>query len=128
MKIRVKPKNQLGRMRRRGFRGYPIATLAAYGPDDEFASKIAVGIVATEGGETISLRRWYSDILDARRDPDIAAEIMEFIKHHGAKSVVQTDRILGCPHEEIKDYPEGETCPHCPFWATVDRFTGEPIQ
>src|SRR5262249_17918794 len=25
------------------------------------------------------------------------------------------------------DYPMGRTCPQCPFWAGIDRFTLEPI-
>jgi len=37
------------------------------------------------------------------------------------------DRIIGCPHEEGIDYPLGRTCPRCPFWAGIDRFTHEPI-
>jgi hypothetical protein len=39
-----------------------------------------------------------------------------------------TDRIIGCPHEEGKDYPAGDVCPQCPFWANRDRFTHELIQ
>jgi hypothetical protein len=35
--------------------------------------------------------------------------------------------MLGCPHEEGVDYPMGRTCPRCPFWAGIDRFTHEPI-
>ncbi len=45
----------------------------------------------------------------------------------GAKSVVMTDRIIGCPHEEGIDY-EGPTCPDCPFWAGRDRWTGKRLQ
>jgi hypothetical protein len=29
--------------------------------------------------------------------------------------------MLGCPHEEGIDYPEGEACPACPFWAGRER-------
>jgi len=45
----------------------------------------------------------------------------------GAKSVVMTDRIIGCPHEEGIDY-EGSTCPDCPFWVGRDRWTGKRLQ
>jgi hypothetical protein len=31
------------------------------------------------------------------------------------------------PHEERIDYPEGEACPQCPFWAGRDRFAGTPL-
>jgi len=53
---------------------------------------------------------------------------VHFIGQHGAKSVVMPERILGCPHEEGKDYSEGEKCPKCSFWAIRDRFTGEVVQ
>jgi hypothetical protein len=53
--------------------------------------------------------------------------VLAFIADTGAKSVVMTDRIIGCPHEEGIDY-EGSTCPHCPFWAGRDRWNGERLQ
>jgi hypothetical protein len=42
-----------------------------------------------------------------------------------AKSVAIADRIIGYPHEEGLDYPEGEWCPQCPFWKGRDRWSGE---
>ncbi|MGH9387747.1 MAG: DUF1186 domain-containing protein [Vicinamibacterales bacterium] len=38
-----------------------------------------------------------------------------------------SERIIGCPHEEGIDYPMGRSCPRCPFWADIDRFTHEPV-
>lgn len=37
------------------------------------------------------------------------------------------DKIIGCPHEEGKDYPMGKKCPQCPFWVNRDRWTVEII-
>lgn len=111
----------------KGFRGYPIATVAYYGPDDQFASKVAVGILLQEGEDAAFLERWFSQGTDVRADPAINREIVEFIGHHRARSVVVTDGIIGCPHEEGIDYPKGESCPECPFWANRDRWTGELI-
>lgn len=113
---------------RRGFNGYPVATVAVYGLDDKLATKASVAIIAGEDQEPIALERWFSEKGDVRRDYVIQQQILEFIRSHGAKSVVMTDRIIGCPHEEGKDYPEGEKCPRCPFWANRDRWTGEIIQ
>jgi hypothetical protein len=113
---------------RRGFQGFPAATIAFYGPDDQRASKVAVGIVVEEGAEPSVLERWFSEEGDVRTDAVIAGKILEFVRGHGAKSVVMTDRIIGCPHEEGIDYPDGEVCPQCPFWAQRDRWTGEVIQ
>ena len=92
---------------RRGFRGYPLATMAFYGPDDHTATKVAVGIIPGEGAEANPLQRWFSEHEDARADPGIAHQIGEFIAAHAVKSVVLVDRIIGCPHEERIDYPEG---------------------
>jgi hypothetical protein len=112
----------------RGFRGYPVATVALYGPDDKRASKVAVGIVEEEDGKVTALERWFSDEDDVRKDAAILQAILDFIKDHGVRSVVMADRIIGCPHEEGVDYPEGQKCPQCPFWATRDRWSGEVIQ
>lgn len=112
---------------RRGFHGYPVATIAFYGPDDTRASKIAVGIVVREGGQADELQRWYSDDKDVRDDPEIAQAIHDFINRHHVKSIAMTERIIGCPHEEGIDYPEGKTCPKCPYWANRDRWTGKLV-
>jgi hypothetical protein len=127
MKKRVKSKNPLKKISGRGFRGFPVATVAFYGPDNLRASKVAVGIVLSDDADPVALERWFSEKSDVRSDPGIGAEILELIRLYKTKSVILTDRIVGCPHEEGKDYPEGETCPHCPFWAGRDRFTHDPI-
>lgn len=111
-----------------GFRGYPIATLACYGPNDKFASKVAVGIILEEEGEVAFMQRWFSQAEDVRTDPAIGQQIVDFISRHRVRSVVMTDRIIGCPHEEGIDYPLGESCPQCPYWAHRDRWTGELME
>jgi hypothetical protein len=128
MRIKRRNNSPLHKKSRRGFRGYPIATVAFYGPDDRRASKVAVSILRSEDASPDPIERWFSDEADIRRDPAIGAKILAFIQEHEAKSVVMPDRIIGCPHEEGIDYPEGEVCPQCPFWAHRDRWTGELIQ
>jgi len=120
-------RKRLGKRAKKGFRGYPVATVALYGPDDITATKLTVGIVPAENAEVTDLRRWFSEGSDIRNDADVAEEVLAFIADTGAKSVVMTDRIIGCPHEEGIDY-EGATCPHCSFWAGRDRWTGERLQ
>lgn len=127
IKTKIKDINSLGKMAKKGFRGYPIATVIAYGPDDKLATKAAVGIIHGEGEEPVSMKKWYTETTDIRKDRGISLEILEFIKEQGVKSVVISDGIMGCPHEEGKDYPAGTVCPKCPFWAIRDRYTGEVI-
>lgn len=107
--------------------GFPIATIAYYGPDDETATKVAVGIVGSKD-EIIEMKRWLVRSLDVRIDRAINTEILLFIKAHRVKRAVVAGRIIGCPHEEGTDYPEGATCPQCPFWTIKDRWTGELLK
>ena len=127
MKIKNRSKSQLSKRAKRGFRGYPVATIAFYGPTEERASKVAVGIVAREGAEPDLLQTWRSDERDLRHDHEIGLEISAFLREHQTVSVVMVDRIIGCPHEEVIDYPEGESCPQCPYWRGRDRWSGEMI-
>lgn len=112
-----------------GFRGFPIATVAFYGPDDKLATKVAVSVFLRENCDPDCLERWFSKgDIDVRRDLDIGEQILAFLKLHAPRSTVMTEGIIGCPHEEGVDYPEGSSCPQCPYWAGRDRFTHERIQ
>jgi hypothetical protein len=112
------------RKARKGFRGYPVATIAYYGPDADHASKVAVGLILAEGEEAAEMGRWWSsDGADARS----TEAILGFVRTRAARTVVVTDRILGCPHEEVVDHPAGGVCPECPYWATPDRWSGEIV-
>ena len=126
MKIKRQP-SRLQKKAKRGFRGYPLATVAFYGPDASRASKVAVGIVVEDDGPAVAMERWTSATGDVRRDARIGEEIIEFIRLHEAMTVLMTDRIIGCPHEEAIDYPEGEVCPMCPYWADRDRWSGDQL-
>jgi len=105
-------------------RGWPVATIAFYGPDLSRATKVAVGIVPAEGEAVDAMRDWKIEQGDIRADPGVASEILDFIAQHGAPLVAMTDRIIGCPHQEGIDC-EGEWCPACEFWHGRDRFTGK---
>lgn len=104
-----------------------MGTVAFYGPDNLRASKVAVGVLAREDGEVTDLKRWFSEDGDVRHDEEISDAIAAFLKQAGVKTVAMSDRIMGCPHEEGIDYPRGEACPQCPFWANRDRFTHEEL-
>jgi hypothetical protein len=107
---------------------HPIATIAAYGPHSGLATKLVVSIIERRGQRDPSaMHKWTTQGEDVRHDPAIAAEVTGFLQRHGAKQSVTTDRVIGCPHEEGIDYPMGRTCPRCPFWADIDRFTHEPL-
>jgi hypothetical protein len=115
---------RLSKKARRGFRGWPMATIAFYGPDLARASKITASIVQAQGAEPEVMQSWHSDAADLRYDGEIAAEILSFIEDHGAKSVAMIERIIGCPHEQGIDYHD-EWCPVCSFWKGRDRFMGK---
>lgn len=128
MKRNRRPLSPLQRKAKKGFRGFPVGTVAFYGPTADVATKVAAAVVLEEGGEPTALRRWFSEDTDVRNDPEIAKEITAHFRRHGVRSVVMTDGLIGCPHEQGIDYPKGEACPQCPYWAGRDRFTGELIE
>ena len=129
MKRDWKPRSAwLGRRVKQGFRGYPAATIAFYGPTAELATKVVVGIFKKEHGDANLLQKWFSESSDIRSNDGIGEQLVALIKSHGVKSVIVTDGIIGCPHEEGIDYPEGRSCPECPYWAGRDRWTKEKIQ
>jgi hypothetical protein len=118
---------RLRKKARKGLRGWPVATIAFYGPNLSQATKVAVGIVPSENAEVRALRDWTVDSGDIRADPGIAREILEFIDEQGVLSVAISDAIIGCPHQEGIDY-QGEWCPVCEFWYGRDRFTRQTVQ
>jgi len=101
-----------------------VATIAFYGPTDKKATKVVACIIVREGAEPGSMRKWYSEN-DVRTDENMLEEILEFVTKADALSVAMIDRIIGCPHEEGIDYPEGQDCPQCSFWKDRDRWTGD---
>jgi hypothetical protein len=117
---------RLSKKGRRGMRGWPVATVAFYGPNLSQATKVAVGIVPAENAGVSGMRDWRSETGDVRESPAIMEQVLEFIAEHGVLSVAMTDGIIGCPHQEGVDY-EGEWCPVCDFWRGRDRFTGKMI-
>lgn len=119
---------RLRKKAKKGARGWPAATIAFYGPNLTRATKVAVGIVPSENADVGEMRDWKVDRGDIRNDAEVAREILEFIAEHGVLSVVMTDGIIGCPHQQEIDYHE-EWCPDpdCQFWRGRDRFTGEML-
>lgn len=105
---------------RRGHRGDPVGTVALYGPDDQRAVKLVVGFSPNPTVGIAETRKWWSDG-DVREDVRVLEEVLAFISEKRVKSLVMTDGVYGCPHEEGVDYPEGGACEVCPFWKGRDR-------
>jgi hypothetical protein len=68
--------------------------------------------------------RFFSETGDVRHDPGIERAILDLFLDRGVRTVVATNSLIGCPHEKGIDYPDGEVCPQCPFWANRDRWAG----
>jgi hypothetical protein len=119
----MRPITILRRKAKLGNQGFPLATLAFYGPDDKKATKAVLGVFLRDGDEP-SLYRFFSQDKDVRYKIDIQQNILARLQEHQVRSLSLLEMIFGCPHEEGKDYPEGEACPQCPFWNGRDRFAG----
>ena len=119
--------SSIAQQAKQGFHGCLVATIAFYGPTAALATKVVASIVRDEGHDPDPLERWFCEDNDVRNDPAIADKIIVFLKEQGVKSVIATDGLIDCPHEEGIDYPEGKSFPQCPYWAGRDRFTPERI-
>ena len=108
----------------KGSKGYPVATIAFYGPDNTRASKVVCSILEYEDAEPETMRKWFSKG-DTRKSEKILGELISFIDEHEVNTVAMLDKVFWCPHEEGIDYPEGESCPECPYWKNRDRYTHE---
>ena len=124
--VQRKNKKLITKRARKGIRGYPLATVAFYGPTNAVATKLVCGILETEGAEAEPMKKWFSDS-DIRKSEKVLGEVLAFIEENGVKSVGMVERIIGCPHEEGIDYTEGESCPKCSYWKGRDRFTHEML-
>jgi hypothetical protein len=118
----MKPITWLRKLHKRGDRGYPVATLAFYGPDDKKAFKAVLGIILVKDAEP-QLHKWFreSATVDLRYDIKLQNAWIEIIRREGVRSLAMLEEINGCPHEEGQDYPLGEVCPACPIWAHRQR-------
>ena len=111
---------------RKGDKGYPIATIAFYGPNNNVATKVVCSIISYDGAEPDPMKKWFSSTA-LRKSEKVLSEVLGFIDENGAKSVSMVEEIIGCPHEEGIDYPDGEHCPKCIYWKGRDRFSGEML-
>jgi hypothetical protein len=65
-------RKRLSKRAKRGFRGWPLATVALDGPDVTIATKLTLGILPGEDAEATDLRRWLSkDQSDIRTAAEI---------------------------------------------------------
>jgi hypothetical protein len=109
MKVGPQAGKWMAKKAKAGFRGYPIGTVAFYGPDNRRASKVVVGVVDRRDADAADLRKWFAE--DVRSAPSINEEMVAFLREHGVQTVSMVDGIIGCPNEEGIDYPDGGTCP-----------------
>ena len=83
---------RLHKKAKRGFKGYPVGTIAFYGPDNRFASKVAVAVILGENEDPAALERWHFETEDVRMSAAIGEQVLAFLEQHGVTSVVMTDR------------------------------------
>jgi len=117
----AKPISILRKKARAGDKGHPLATLAFYGPDNKRASKAVLGIFLQEGDDEI-IHRYFEDEKDVRFSVKTQEDILARMREHGVRTLVMREAIFGCPHEEGKDYPEGQSCLQCSYWKDRDRY------
>jgi hypothetical protein len=93
---------------------YPVGTIARYGPNNFQTTKVVASVILRPGSGPI-MKKWFgARVAD---DPKVRRQINSFFDQKNVQSVVGPRNNLGCPHEEGIDFPLGEDCPQCPYWA-----------
>src|SRR3954454_12514572 len=98
--FREQARKRLTKKAKKGFRGFPVATVALYGPDNRQATKLTVAVILGADQEPVALHRWFATQGDIRQDLSVVQEVLAFMDQSGVRSVAMVDRIIGCPHEE----------------------------
>lgn len=93
---------------------FPIGTIAYYGPDDQTITKVVAGVLPDENTNPV-LQKWVGE--GVALNSETVAAIGKFFLEHQTQNIVMTEGVIGCPHEEGIDYPDGKSCTECPFWA-----------
>ena len=93
---------------------FPIGVLAYFGPDDQRVTKTVAVIIPGKERQPIH-KSWFTE--DLENDSKLAIKIGQYFLENGVNEVVMTDGVVGCPHDEGIDYPAGQLCPYCPYWA-----------
>ncbi len=121
-----KNKKLITKKARKGIKGYPVATVAFYGPTNVIATKLVCGIIKYKDADAEPMKKWFSE-REGRKSEKILGEVLTFIEENDVKSVGMVEEIMGCPHEEGIDYQDGKSCPKCSYWKGRDRFTHEML-
>jgi hypothetical protein len=98
----------------------PFVTIAQYGPDDQTVTKVVASAFRHQRQRSGKLKRWVGTGIT--ESATFRKELLELIKESRARRIVLTRGVIGCIHEEGKDYPKGQDCPFCPFWRGRDRW------
>jgi len=105
---------------------HPLVTIAQYGPDDHTITKVVASLFRHKRDRGTDLKRWVGT--DITESPTFRKELPDYIKKARARKIVMTRGVIGCIHEEEKDYPKGQECPFCPFWRGRDRWAhADPV-
>jgi hypothetical protein len=76
-------KKLLSKRVRKGNKGYPVATVAFYGPDNLRASKVVCAIIKSDGADADPIKKWFTTS-DARKAENILGDILIFVKENSA--------------------------------------------
>ena len=102
------------------FRGYPVATVAFYGPNDKLATKVVVSVILTESNDPDVLHRWFSEgDLDVRYDSAIGEQILAFLKPYAPRSTVVTDGISAARTKKARTTRKELLAPNVPTGPDV---------
>ncbi|MFT5721224.1 MAG: hypothetical protein ACI9W6_001537 [Motiliproteus sp.] len=89
-----KSKKLIAKKAKRGFQGYPLISIAYYGPHDQLATQVVLSFVAEEDAPA-QLEK-FSTQTDAREDATVQSTIVKIIERSGAKTLRLEPLVQEC--------------------------------
>lgn len=86
-----KARKRIAKQVKKGFKGYPLLTLAYSGPSADLATRVEVTFIANEGEEP--QRQYFSCEQDIRQDQSVQSVLLKIIERAAASSVLEVEGI-----------------------------------
>lgn len=86
-----KAKKRIAKKIHRGFKGYPLVSIAYFGETPEQATEVAIQYIEEEGAEPQEQR--FTSKTDVREDESIQTVLLKIIERANANSVTEVEGV-----------------------------------
>lgn len=86
-----KAKKRIAKQVKKGFNGYPLVSLAYFGPNDSLATEVVITFTLEEGAE--AQQQKFVSTVDAREDETVQSILVKIIERSDAATVTENEGV-----------------------------------